>query len=161
MDDWTALHFAANEGHLEIILELLSKNVNVFGKSCLGRTALHLASIRSNLSVIKALINSGIDINSQDNDFYTCLHYASENGHKEVVEFLIKNKPDVNLKNHQGNTAFDCALNSEIQDLFHKFGLVNKDNINYYGRTSFGSVFLNGRADIVNKLLYVGKKIKT
>lgn len=47
LDQWTALHFASNEGHLNIVKELLSHpDIEKEPKSSILRTPLHLAAIR-------------------------------------------------------------------------------------------------------------------
>jgi ankyrin repeat protein len=57
LDQWTALHFAANEGKIEVLKELLSKKgIRKDAVSSIQRTPLHLAVIRGNLDIARALI---------------------------------------------------------------------------------------------------------
>jgi hypothetical protein len=63
LDDYTALHFAAQVGHKEICLLLIENKAPIEAKSSIGRTPLHLASLRDNHEVVKLLIENGADIN--------------------------------------------------------------------------------------------------
>lgn len=57
LDQWTALHFAANEGRIEIIKELLTHpEIEVEAYSTIMRTPLHLAAIRGHTSIVRMLI---------------------------------------------------------------------------------------------------------
>jgi ankyrin repeat protein len=56
LDQWTALHFAANEGRLEIVKELVKHpDVELDTSSSILRTPLHLASIRGHVGIIRTL----------------------------------------------------------------------------------------------------------
>jgi len=54
-DHWTALHYAANEGHGDILEVLIDKNIDVEAVTNQKRTALHLASARGNLDICRLL----------------------------------------------------------------------------------------------------------
>lgn len=53
IDQWTALHFAAENGHYNIVKELLEKHptaeVDPFSTIC--RTPLHLAAIKNHVKI--------------------------------------------------------------------------------------------------------------
>ncbi len=60
LDQWTALHFAANEGKIDVVKELLSrKGIKKDAVSSYYRTPLHLAVIRGNLDIARALVQAG------------------------------------------------------------------------------------------------------
>ena len=49
LDQWTALHFSSDQGHLQIVDELLSQpSIEVDAISTIQRTPLHLAAIKGN-----------------------------------------------------------------------------------------------------------------
>lgn len=75
-DDWTALHLASCEDHIEVVDLLLSNGASINAEARFGRTALHISCLRGNLKVVKALIQKGIDINHQDEDGNTALHIS-------------------------------------------------------------------------------------
>ena len=76
-DEWTALHFAAYEDHVNILDFLLEHSADVNAETRFGKTALHIASIRGNIESIIVLSKSGINLNHQDEEGNTALHIAT------------------------------------------------------------------------------------
>jgi hypothetical protein len=115
LDNWTALHFAANEGHFEVVKELLTHtDLEKEPLSSINRTPTHLAAIRGHSNILRALLNSQTkpicDTNIRDFDESTPLHYASEYGHADSIICLIKEAgADPFLKNKFGYTPSDIA----------------------------------------------------
>lgn len=111
LDQWTALHFAANEGRLDVVKELLSRRkIDKEAVSTIMRTPLHLTAIRGNLAIMRALIEKGAEKNVKDFDENTPLHYASEFGHFECIIYLIKEaQADPMVKNKFGYIPSDIA----------------------------------------------------
>lgn len=105
------MHFAANEGKIEIVNFLLTQpDIDVEAQSTIGRTALHLAAIRGHTAIVRALVTKGANKNVKDFDESTPLHHASEFGHFEVIIFLIKEAfADATLKNKYGYAPSDIA----------------------------------------------------
>ncbi|KLT22609.1 ankyrin repeat domain protein [Wolbachia endosymbiont of Armadillidium vulgare str. wVulC] len=93
--EWTALHWAAEKGNVEIVLKLIEKgaSVNQFG-SC-GWTALHLAAANGNIEIIKILVKNRANVNQKNVAKLTALYEAVRNRHKEVTKFLLLNGADV------------------------------------------------------------------
>ena len=67
---WTALHFAANDGHIQIVQDLLRCNdCDVGLRTEENESALHLAAARGHFTVVQALLaNKNKPIFSQMND---------------------------------------------------------------------------------------------
>lgn len=152
----TALHLAANEGHLAVTEVLLENEANKEAVTKMGRTPLHVAVLRGNTEIVKLLLEKGANINASDSEFNTPLHYASERGFTETVKILLEYKPDVTKKNHAKLTAIDVALNLEIRNIFGAKGLINDSTVNSFGRTSVDEFLIyNSRADLVGKLLHM------
>jgi ankyrin repeat protein len=63
IDDWTALHLAANEGHAEIIDILIQYKANLEAETKMERRAIHIAALRGNIKVIQILVHNGANIN--------------------------------------------------------------------------------------------------
>jgi ankyrin repeat protein len=157
LDGWTALHFASNEGHHEVVSFLLKHKVDLEAITNMGRKALHIATIRGNYEVVELLILAKAQINCQDAESYTPLHYASENGHEKILHLLLQQKPDLKLKNFQGMYAVDLCLNIKIREIFECHGCDFSSEDEHYGRTAFGNCILsNSRADHVGKFLMWG-----
>ena len=82
LDNWTALHFAANGGHLNIISELLKQpEVDVNAVSKVMRTPLHIACSMGHTKIAKALIDCEANPNCKDEEDSTPCHCASQFGY--------------------------------------------------------------------------------
>lgn len=132
---WTALTYASDEGHLnmvkylvdngadidsealtvtrnlEIFEYLLEKgNVDINSVGYLGMTALSLSSIEEgDLEMFKYLLKKGADVNVKNDDGSTALMIASLYGNLEMVKYLIENGADINAKDNDGSTALIYA----------------------------------------------------
>ncbi|XP_060062502.1 ankyrin repeat and death domain-containing protein 1A-like [Ylistrum balloti] len=86
----TALHLAAEAGHLETVMRLIDMQADVNKRDKAGETALHLAARHGHVEVIKRLLMVGVEINDRDVDGRTALHISAERGHSDVVEVLVE-----------------------------------------------------------------------
>ena len=60
-DKWTALHFAANEGHTEIVKDLIDRNgIEIDSLTNQQRTALHIAAARGHTEICKLFIEKQV-----------------------------------------------------------------------------------------------------
>ncbi len=130
----TALMFAAKNGHLEVVKELLAyKNENeklltdVNQANVNGHTALMIAAQNGHSEVVKELLayknkesGKNIDVNKADNGGHTALMRAAHQNRLEVVKELLADKDiDVNKANVNGHTALMFAAqngHSEVVD---------------------------------------------
>lgn len=120
-----SLHFAAANGHKDIVDLLLDKGANIHTLDDEGGTLLHNASIGGLLELSQRLIKEGIDINSRDNRGKTPLHYAVREGHLKIVKSLIENKAELNIKGKDKRTPLHIAEDwgrKEILDLLVEKG---------------------------------------
>jgi protein-serine/threonine kinase len=154
LDDWTALHWASNNGHFDAVKILIENGANLEAKTTFGRTPLHLCSMRGQIDIIKILLENKANVSSVDKEFNTPVHYACEHGYLEIVKILLDFMPDLTSKNNAGLTCIDVANNVEVRNLFEERDLINESTMSSFGRTSIGgTVIYNGRADFVGKLL--------
>jgi len=153
LDNWTALHFAANGGHYHIIEELLKKSeTDVNAESKIQRTPLHIASSNGHTNIVKALILKGADPNCKDEDESTPIHNASQYGFIDTLTFLLKDaKADTSIRNKFGQYASDISMNLETRQVFEANGGNHNASENLgisksashnaqYGRTAFNGV---------------------
>ena len=94
----TPLHFAASEGHADMVKLLLDFNADIEAKNCHGNTPLLRASFKGQIGVVELLLSAKANPNNQNNGEYTALHFASWNGHLAVIKKLIPLTPDVNVR---------------------------------------------------------------
>lgn len=162
LDEFTALHFAAQENRYDVCKFLLEHGCNLEAKSSIGRTPLHLSSLKGHKEVTKLLIDNGADPNAQDNDMYTPLHYASEMGNAECAELLVSKGADVNLKNNLGAKPSDICMNVDVRTIISKYmedsELINEDSGSK--RNTFHTVILrDDRKSYVTRLLGKYQKV--
>lgn len=86
---YTALHYAARNGHFEACQILLAArvNVNAITKSG-GVTSLMRASMMGHEKIVQLLIEHKADIQICDNDGKTALHRAIQHGHENIGRIL-------------------------------------------------------------------------
>ena len=81
---YTALSWAAKNGHKEVIYHLLNHGAKVDIKNNDGWTPLILAARFGHANIVKTLIENGADVNATTNFGETALFKAVDNGHVKV-----------------------------------------------------------------------------
>ncbi|GMI84077.1 XB3 ortholog 1 in Arabidopsis thaliana [Hibiscus trionum] len=86
----SALHIAAANGQIEILLMLLEKSLNPDVLNRQKQTPLMLAAMHGKISCVKRLIEAGANILKFDSlHGRTCLHYAAYYGHSDCLEAIL------------------------------------------------------------------------
>lgn len=106
----TSLHLAAQNGCLEVVLELLQGGAIIDTKDNWGQTALDLAVIKSEASVVKLLIEWGANVSATSKVGSQPLHQAAQSGSVDVAKLLVDAGADVDKKNREGRTPLITAL---------------------------------------------------
>jgi ankyrin repeat protein len=60
-DEWTPLHLAAQNGHLNVVKFLVEQQAEMNMKNTNGSTPLHLAAQNGHLNVVKFLVYKWMD----------------------------------------------------------------------------------------------------
>ena len=121
-DPQTALHVAAECGHVECVALLLEAGADKDLADFEGTTALHLAADHGRSEVVKLLLEAGADKDAADYHDRTALHLAAWEGDLKVVKLLLDAGADKDATDDGGNTALDWATASghlEIVRLLH------------------------------------------
>uniref|UniRef100_A0A674HBS1 Euchromatic histone lysine methyltransferase 2 n=1 Tax=Taeniopygia guttata TaxID=59729 RepID=A0A674HBS1_TAEGU len=106
----SALHAAAQKGHLEICHLLLQAGANINAVDKQRRTPLMEAVANDQLDTARYLLQRGGCAYSQEEDGSTCLHHAAKNGNLEMVELLLSTgQVDVNAQDSGGWTPIIWA----------------------------------------------------
>ncbi len=137
------LHYAARQGHKEIVELLLAHGADVnLGDKYYNRTAaefamgrnhreivellvakgadispLCLAAYKGNWAKVKSLIAGGADVNIRTPYGVTPLYEAALQGHKSIVQLLIDNGADVNAKDNWDWTPLHSAAENGHRDV--------------------------------------------
>ncbi|MCJ1265803.1 hypothetical protein MMC22_005684 [Lobaria immixta] len=178
----TALHYAASEGHLEIVRLLLTAGADINAQShnkwalqqavmnehlkCMKLSLMAGANVNSqNLweeileierpETMEPLLTAGLDASAQYRKEETALHSAVLRGHLEIVKLLLAAGADVNIQNSWGETALHQTVgkgNLEIVQLL----LTAEANVNIQASiktTSLDQAMLDDQREISKLLL--------
>jgi hypothetical protein len=104
--EWTPLHYAARNGHIEIIRLLLQNGAVVNAKNNCGSTPLHWAASHGHVDILHLLVENGANLEAQDNGGSRALHDAADEGHLPFIQELISSyHVDINARDNYGRTA--------------------------------------------------------
>jgi ankyrin repeat protein len=116
-EGFTALHYAASDGYMEIADLLLTKNADVNAKTGKGETPLHYAASHGYRDIVELLLSNKADMNVRDGIGCTPLYYAATNGRIEEVRILLAAKADVNARTVRAYTALSGAASHGREDI--------------------------------------------
>ena len=109
----TAIRWAAMQGDLPVLRQLIAAGADVDTPDGEGRTPAMFAANRGYIDLLQALIEARCDLNLQDtqpgNEGHTALMYADPKRF-DIMEFLLKNGADPNIRSKAGLTASEEAL---------------------------------------------------
>lgn len=87
-DGWSPMHYAATNGHLEIVEYLVSKEADVDIESPNQTTPLMMASRFGHIKVVKFLLDHDADLAKQNQQQMTAIDFAALNNQREIVDGL-------------------------------------------------------------------------
>ena len=88
-DGWTALHYAAFQGHMEVASYLLDKGAEINAKASNQETALMQAARHGHKPVALLLKQRGADLGIKSPKGKTAYDYAMESNHTELAKDLV------------------------------------------------------------------------
>lgn len=111
----TALHIAAEQGHLGFVSLFIEKGVNLELRDRPGNTSLHTAVVNNNIDVIKLLLKNGAQIDARDYNNNTPLHLSLSFSYSlDIPKLLIRSQADINAKDDFGNTPLHLTLSLKL-----------------------------------------------
>ena len=113
---YTALHWAAAEGHLKVLRAILqSRRANLNATTKSGATALHWAAGQGTVEAVKMLLVHKADPKAQDDQGETALFWGVTNAHPPIVNLLLVAKSNPYQGDRDGTTAVDVAASKRSQ----------------------------------------------
>lgn len=116
----TALYWAAQIGHVNIVDELVRAGADPNARNINQCTPLLNSVIHGRIKVVEYLLTAGADLTATNNVGYTALHIAVISKQPKMVATLLNAGIDVNKPDNKGMTAVDYANranNTEILSL--------------------------------------------
>ena len=111
---YTPLHWAAFNGHLEIAEILISRGADLDAEDPTYSTPLYLAVEWGHPKVVEFLISKGAEVNVKSSwSGYTPLHRAAWGHYLKIVGMLLEKGAKVNARDNDGKTALDQATWSD------------------------------------------------
>jgi cytohesin len=107
----TALHVAAENGHIQVVEMLLTAGVDVAAADRWGRTALFRSVDRGHENMVRMLVEAHANVEAADFKGDTPLHRAASKGYVQIVEILLVAHADVHAKDSAGFTPRNFAVN--------------------------------------------------
>lgn len=161
---WTALYYAAREGHEEAVAFLLGMGAYEVAPGSHGDSSFLVASMKGHLGVVRLLAQElgpeGLD--KGDDKAWTALHHAAEEGHCEVVAWLLEQGAQAYSFDNQGRTPLILASFRGYLEVVRVFtqhmdmepeGLDDGDNL---GWTALHHAARQGHEDVVAWLVERG-----
>lgn len=112
----TALHFASQTGHSEVVKVLIDANAKVNAKDGDGRMPLAWACEHGHLDVMRVLMSKTADPDAKDRYSRTPLFYAVFNQHEEAGLWLLKRGADPFIPDVYGDTPNDIAEDHSLAE---------------------------------------------
>ncbi|KAJ5692827.1 hypothetical protein N7462_002250 [Penicillium macrosclerotiorum] len=89
-DGWSAIHWAAEQGHRDVLLLLFEHGADIHAVSAYGTSVLHCAANGGHSDIVTELLQHGADPNKSTCHGWTPLHHAAFMGHSRVVRALLE-----------------------------------------------------------------------
>ena len=151
---YTALTYASQEGHLDIMEALLVAGADKDKSDINGDTPLGHAARHGHVECLKALLSAGVAKDKAATFGDTPLIHATQEGHVECVKELLAVGADVKKANNSGRTSLIYASikgHVEIVKLLLAAG-AKQDKIDISGRTALTYATAAGHHEIVQLL---------
>uniref|UniRef100_A0A671WI44 Ankyrin repeat and kinase domain containing 1 n=1 Tax=Sparus aurata TaxID=8175 RepID=A0A671WI44_SPAAU len=159
-DQWTALHFAVQNGDDRTVRLLLDKGAEADAREKAGWTPLHLACQNGHETVVRLLLSrlSEEAVGEREAQGRTPLHLASAYGHLNIAKLLLSQGADPNAADCSLATALHLSAaeghNRVVRQLLKSEA--NTDTADSRGNTPLHLAALKGHTGICRQLLSNG-----
>jgi len=150
------LRMAAQYGHVEKVIKLLTKDIDINARDCNNRTALNFAVANGHIHTTKLLIEKGADIHTVYDDHSPLLHITTLSKDLLMAELLLNAGVNINdiCGDRRSTALHGAAMNGNVDVV--KFLL--KNNANKYLKNNRGETALDHAKH--NKNSYYRRKRK-
>lgn len=152
--EWTALHFAARQGRLDLVNCLLEAGADAAAKTVEGFTPLRLAAYNGYLDIVQRLLEVNPAM-SADTWGENALHDAAARGHLAVVKLLLASGADTESRDNEKCTPLHYASQDghlEVVDALLDAG-ADPNGESTTNITSLHLASSNGGLNVVERLI--------
>lgn len=107
---WTALVWAAEHNHLDVVLYLLSRHADPLIRDVEHNIALHWSAFGGSAEICETLLNYNSDINCVNAHGDTPLHICARQNMYGCVVLLLARGAHTDIKNSTGLCALSCCV---------------------------------------------------
>lgn len=158
----TPLFLASENGHLDVVKELIKQGAYINKGTDSGATPLLAASLNGHVKVVNELLDNRASIDQADNDDgNTPLHGASWYDYVDVVRALVEDGADVTVKDRNGDTPLHIASGEGFLDVvkaLYQAG-ANINEVNNDNDTPVSTAAHHGHLEVVKYLMEMGADI--
>ncbi|CAG0887423.1 unnamed protein product [Darwinula stevensoni] len=126
-DGMTPTLWAAHEGRLEALRQLLVRGGEPNRCDHYGNTALHCAAARGHMHCVTFLVNFGVNLWAKDNDFHTPKDLAALNNKEEILRYLDAAEAEEEMKNRKEAKAKQAKAEKEAEKRVRDFDKIQKE----------------------------------
>ncbi|XP_073926274.1 ankyrin repeat domain-containing protein 29 isoform X4 [Castor canadensis] len=151
----TALFFAAQQGHNDVVRFLFGFGASTECRTKDGGTALLAASQYGHMQVVETLLKHGANIHDQLYDGATALFLAAQGGYLDVIRLLLSSGAKVNQPRQDGTAPLWIASqmgHSEVVRVMLLRG-AERDAARNDGTTALLKAANKGYNDVIEELL--------
>jgi ankyrin repeat protein len=106
---YSAIHYAAEYGHPEIIKLILDAGVKIAMGGPDRKAALHIAAAKGDLETVKFLVDQGAKVTAKDKFKRTPLLLACRNGNLAIASYLLQQGSPFDEADSSGNSPLHYA----------------------------------------------------
>ena len=160
-EGWTALHYASQLGHSNVVQLLVARNGACNRESKDNWTPLMLGVNHGHLECVRAVLkHPRIQINKMTVGRGTALHIGCRKGYSAIVQLLLESKACMTIEDQSGLIPLQVASTQEIFELIPKYmGERELQSIHENipkGALNFSSeVFFTGSMVIEDKVVFL------
>jgi uncharacterized protein len=146
----TALLAAVVNGRIDIVKELIKRNVDVNIKLPTGKAILMPAITHKNIEMVELLLDAKANVDQPDSMGMTSLMYAAELGHEDIVDLLLKYEADISIEGHKAITI--AAKNGHMSIVTKLLELVSGERRKLLA-SIFDKALTSNSLELANRLL--------
>jgi len=116
------LIYAAWDGNMEKVQELIKTGADVKVQHERGVTLLHLVAAHGNKEIVELLLEKGVKVDAKNNYGQTPLHFAAYAGNEETAKVLVQAGADIHAKDIDRQTPVDVAVREGYDEMIRGIG---------------------------------------